>query len=430
MGGRSTATTETGHPVGPEMTATTSQGPGGPTAIAALTSDERSRLVRLCGRVSGDPAAAEDLAQETLLEAWRHANRLVDPVGRDAWLAAIARNVCRRHARLRARADARLVPAPSADGEAASDLDLLPHPAAGEDLELVLGRDDLATLLDRALALLPPATRDALVGHYVNELPQAEIATRLGVSEGAVAVRIHRGKLAFRRALASPALAADAVAHGLGAAPGAAPDGWRETRIWCPLCGDRRLHARFSPSGDRFTLTCPRCPPRMPGDRVGNMVNSFGAAERLAGVRSPRPALNRVMANGDAYYRGAIATGGAPCFACGHPAPVTATLPPELPERFLTQRGIHLRCPRCGSLTDLRLPELSLWTPEGRAFWRAHPRIRMLPERAVEAAGRPAVVTEFVSVSGTARLAAVADQETYRLLAVHGVPPSDDAPGR
>lgn len=58
--------------------------------------NERARLVRLCAYFSHDPGAAEDLAQETLLEAWRHADRLHDPTGYSAWLAAIARNVSLR----------------------------------------------------------------------------------------------------------------------------------------------------------------------------------------------------------------------------------------------------------------------------------------------------------------------------------------------
>src|SRR5262245_40122961 len=57
---------------------------------------DRRRLVGLCAAVSGDREAAEDLAQETLLEAWRNAHKLRDPEGVDRWLAAIARNVCRR----------------------------------------------------------------------------------------------------------------------------------------------------------------------------------------------------------------------------------------------------------------------------------------------------------------------------------------------
>src|SRR5579872_1101343 len=61
-----------------------------------LLSEARPRLVRLCAYLSGDADAAEDLAQESLLEAWRHAETLRDQAAWDAWVAGIARNVCRR----------------------------------------------------------------------------------------------------------------------------------------------------------------------------------------------------------------------------------------------------------------------------------------------------------------------------------------------
>ena len=38
--------------------------------------DERPRLVRLCARFSGSQEAAEDLAQETLIAAWRNKEQL------------------------------------------------------------------------------------------------------------------------------------------------------------------------------------------------------------------------------------------------------------------------------------------------------------------------------------------------------------------
>jgi len=66
------------------------------------------------------------------------------------------------------------------------------------DPTIELERHELAALLDRALALLPPETRLALVQHYIEESSHAAIAARLGLSEGGVAVRLHRGKLAFR----------------------------------------------------------------------------------------------------------------------------------------------------------------------------------------------------------------------------------------
>jgi Sigma-70 region 2 len=68
------------------------------TAIHGLWHDgQRRPLVRLCAVLTGDRDAAEDLAQETLLEAWRNAHKLHDPSGAERWVAAIARptlNVC------------------------------------------------------------------------------------------------------------------------------------------------------------------------------------------------------------------------------------------------------------------------------------------------------------------------------------------------
>ena len=57
---------------------------------------ERARLVRLCATITGNGDVAEDLAQETLLEAWRHLHKLRDPERRAQWLTGIARNVCLR----------------------------------------------------------------------------------------------------------------------------------------------------------------------------------------------------------------------------------------------------------------------------------------------------------------------------------------------
>src|SRR5579884_4036551 len=110
--------------------------------LAAALAAERPRLVRLCARLTGSPAAAEDLAQETLLEAWRHADRLTDPEGASRWLAAVARNVCLRWRRTHSRDVAHLVPLLAQDDAALADA---PDPLAEEaDFTLELERDDLA----------------------------------------------------------------------------------------------------------------------------------------------------------------------------------------------------------------------------------------------------------------------------------------------
>ena len=98
-------------------------------------------------------------------------HKLHDPAGRAQWLSAIARNVCLRWARRRSQAVTRFAPldaevdpvTPRLEEELANDI----------DLERDLEREELITLLDRALALLPPATRTVLIEKYVHESPLA-----------------------------------------------------------------------------------------------------------------------------------------------------------------------------------------------------------------------------------------------------------------
>ncbi len=373
--------------------------------------EERTRLVRLCTALTGDSDAAEDLAQETLLEAWRHLDKLHDPRGRSPWLAAIARNVCLRWRRRRGREVAhRIEVGPDTDGLARGDED---WPADTVDLEAEVERDDLVRLLDRALALLPPATRRVLIETYVEESPQAEVAARLGVSEGAVAMRLRRGKLALRRIMTTE-VQGEAVACGL-----ATPATWMDTCIWCPNCGQRRFVGGITRDTKTLVLRCPAC--------VFSGVD-MGPMERerpLAGAQATKPALTRVMTWADIYFQQALQQGWAPCCDCGQPAPLRRWPGDYVPAEVRDAHGVHIPCPACGSTRDLLLPTLALWRPEGRRFWRRHPRIRLLSERAVEADGRAAIVVGFASVTDGATLDVVADRETFRVLSVfaRGTPP-------
>src|SRR4051794_3709983 len=189
---------------------------------------EWPRLVRLCAHFTGDRDAAEDLAQETLIEAWRHQDRVYDWQGYSSWLSAIARNLSLRWVRQRGREQARLVMSIDSAPDRSARVEELP--ADQPDFTIDLERAELADLLDRALALLPAESRRVLVEKYIDDLPLGEIAGRLGLSTGAVAVRLHRGRLALRRVLSTD-LRPAAAGYGLGAP---ADDGWQETRIWCP----------------------------------------------------------------------------------------------------------------------------------------------------------------------------------------------------
>jgi RNA polymerase sigma-70 factor (ECF subfamily) len=365
---------------------------------------ERAWLVHLCRRFTGDPDAAEDLAQETLVDAWQHLQGQAAPPTRRAWLAGIARHRCLRWARRHRRDVARLI---HVDAEPDAPLTLeISDASDGGALDLELGCDDLAALLDRALRLVPAQTRQVLVQRYIDEVPQAEVAARLGVSEGAVAVRVHRGKVALRRILERE----------LGAEAAGPDPAWRETRIWCPLCGRHRLLGYLGETGTDFVTRCPGCCP----GRDEYLTDSHLAGV-FAGVTGYKPALTRLLHWLHRTYAPHLGAATMPCHGCGRPV-VLCTTRPAAPLWLRDARGVSHSCPGCGSSSWDMLEAILLARPEGQRFWRMHPRIRALPQREIEAAGRPVLVAGFESLTDAARFEVVVARDTYAVVAAHGTP--------
>lgn len=274
-------------------------------------------------------------------------------------------------------------------------------------------RDELARLLDRALTMLPLATRRMLIESYVHDTPQAEMAARLGVSEGAVAMRLRRGKLALRRLLTYDRRSG-AASYSVSA-PGI--DGWQGTSLWCSVCGQRRLVGRVTHVPATLTLRCPACCAE-PG-----VNHTQGAVAMLPGGSiSYAAAQAQLSAAAHRYFRRRLTERTVPCDACGYPAPVRLTLPPGVSPLLHDGYGVHVHCAICDALSWTTLGGLALCLPEGQRFWREHRRIRTLPTRSVTVAGRAALVTRFESVTGWAALDVIHARETYEVLAVHGTP--------
>lgn len=396
-------------------------GLAGPNGVEVPLASERAGLVRLCARLTGDLDAAEDLAQETLFLAWREARRLRDPDRRWPWLMGIARNLSLHWVRRRGRERRHLAPVPpgvhpASPGArdtttveaAAGTLDQVPNDV---DLEVELERTELATLLDRAMALLPADTRRVLVERYVEESPQARTALRLGLTEGAVAMRLQRGKLALRRILATD-LREEAAAYGLVEPE---REAWQTTRIWCPACGERTLVGRFTEQG-RLALHCIGCRAVARLGRSRNRYTESGWPALFQGVKGFKPALNRVMRNVHQGFAHGIGGRTMACFRCGIAAPMQVTW-----EAMSQKFDAWAQCPRCAQgLGHLSTAFLLLARPEGRRFWREHRRVRGLPEQVVEAGGRPAIVARLQSVASNAELAVVYDRDTLQVLGIHG----------
>ena len=77
-------------------------GEGDPAAVRALVARKLPRLLALAGRMLGDAAEAEDVAQETFVRAWKQARDWRPGVAKfDTWLHRVALNLC--YDRLRRR---------------------------------------------------------------------------------------------------------------------------------------------------------------------------------------------------------------------------------------------------------------------------------------------------------------------------------------
>ena len=270
---------------------------------------DRARLVRLCAVLSGDGDAAEDLAQETLLEAWRHRHKVTDAHGADRWLTAIARNVCLRWGRTRGG-----LPVPVAE---------LPEPVApAEDR------------IDELLELLPPDSRPVLVERYVHERSHEEIAGSLGISADAVSMRLTRGKQALRRILAETE--------------------WRPTRITCSQCGTRKLFIRGTRSA--IELTCTACSRDV---LVRYPLDNPQFARLVSGLERPTAMMRRVGDWALRYFAGGEGTG-AECTRCAHPVTIRAHV------RDKGNRGLYVRCDVCGEEVWSSLVGLAGALPEVR----------------------------------------------------------------
>jgi RNA polymerase sigma-70 factor (ECF subfamily) len=127
-----------------------------------------------------EPTAAEDVAQEALLRAWRNRHACRQPRHPWPWLARIIHNEAMRY--LDRRPDTVSVADFSCDDSCADDIG-----------------DRLA--LESIMSGLPEPDRVILRLHYELDLSVASMAQVLDVSEGAVKVRLHRARARLRSTL-------------------------------------------------------------------------------------------------------------------------------------------------------------------------------------------------------------------------------------
>jgi RNA polymerase sigma-70 factor (ECF subfamily) len=379
--------------------------PGASGLLDVELARERPRLVALCARLTGDPFAAEDLAQETLLEAWRHVCSLRESTHLHAWLSGIARNVCLRWQRAQGRERShRAATDPAMPGNEHQQNDRFVDEA---DIDSELERKELIELLDYALASLPPVQREALIAQYVWDLPLAEIAARSGISVPAATMRVQRAKLVLHRIL-STTLRAKIAPYLVDVTIA----GWQETRLWCFVCGRQHLRGQVSDDGS-LLLTCPTCIPSPKGAFFNTCWEIWGH------VKGYGRAMSRTLDWMGSYYQLAQPKQTVTCYVCGTETPLRSPVP-LAPADWGVDRvlGLFHRCQSCGAECSQPLAGLALATPAGRHFQQEHPRMRILPELEIEVDGFPAVVARFASLTNLDTLDVIFSYDSGRLLYV------------
>ncbi len=130
----------------------------------------------------GNHHDAEDLTEQTFLQAYRHFERAVaESNGRPLrpWLIRIAHNLAANLYRDRARRPQTPI----------EDTSMLSAVHTTEDL--VEGRDELSRILE-GIEELPDDRREALIMRFALGMDNREIARAMGRSDGATKVLIHR----------------------------------------------------------------------------------------------------------------------------------------------------------------------------------------------------------------------------------------------
>ena len=161
---------------------------GDPAATRAMVARKLPRLLSLAGRMLGDSAEAEDVAQEAFLRIWKQASRWRPGEARfDTWLHRVALNLC--YDRLRRRRELAFADPP----DRADD-------GPGPDRGLLAA--DTGRRVGAALQSLPDRQREAIVLCHYQELGNIEAAAVMGVSVEALESLLGRGRRALRAALA------------------------------------------------------------------------------------------------------------------------------------------------------------------------------------------------------------------------------------
>jgi RNA polymerase sigma-70 factor, ECF subfamily len=173
-----------------------------PPSPEEIVRDYAPRVYHLVRRLLANDADAEDVTQESLLQAIRKLHTFRGESSFATWLHKLAVNVALAHRRKQATREVHRVPDIGDElfhGNGHHATPIRPWSVSPE--ETALSRESQQQI-ERAISTLPEGYRDVYVLSDVEGLPNAEIGDILELGVPAVKSRLHRARLMMRNALA------------------------------------------------------------------------------------------------------------------------------------------------------------------------------------------------------------------------------------
>lgn len=171
-----------------------------PLVDAAREGDTRAfdELVRrtyndvysLAMRLTGNEADASDVVQDTYIRAFRALRRFRGDAAFSTWLYRIASNCASSFLSRRSRQRC----------DSLAEIEVIDDDP-DQDPTLLAEASSLRQAIERAIEQLPQRLKAVVVLRDVEDLSHREIAERLGITESATKVRLHRARHTLRRLL-------------------------------------------------------------------------------------------------------------------------------------------------------------------------------------------------------------------------------------
>jgi RNA polymerase sigma-70 factor (ECF subfamily) len=162
-------------------------------AFDVLVARYYASLLRLCVRLLSDPIQAQDIAQESLLQAFLGLDRLQKPARFGAWLHAIAANL--------ARSSLRRLRTISLDEMESNGQPAFRHATSFPSVEQVAALRETHDAILAALMELSIVNREVVIGYYLEGYNYAELANLLRVPVSTVKSRLFKGRQQMRQHL-------------------------------------------------------------------------------------------------------------------------------------------------------------------------------------------------------------------------------------